>query len=193
MKTEIKLILGRFLIVVTILGIMLLIFFVSNNNEKCRLQMYSKADSTYNARLDSARGEYQQVIDSLATIKPKIVERVKYLKEVDTLIYVGTDSSCIEIIDRKTRRISAQDSLIDELDLEARTYSGMVFIADTKLNLEKKRYENIIYRKDSVYKSVSDSLLAEIKHKKRSLFWQKIKTGFALIAGTTAVIFSNSK
>ena len=171
----------------------MLAFFLSVRKNVQPGPTYTNYDSIQNAKIDSVRGEYQQVIDSLAKTKPQIVERVKYLKEIDTIIYVGSDSSCIEIIDRKNRLIAGQDTLIEALDLEARTYSDMVLIADAKRSFEQKRYENIIHCKDSTYKALNDSLLSKIKEKKRALFWQKIKTGFAVIAGTTAVIYQNVK
>lgn len=173
--------------------IILLAVFIFTTKKQVATPTYTNYDSIQNAKIDSVRGEYQQVIDSLAKIKPKIVDRVKWLRQTDTVIYQGSDSSCIEIIERKNRLIAGQDTLIEALDLEARTYSDMVLVADAKLNLEQKRYENIIHCKDSVYKSLKDSLLTEIKIKKRSLFWQKVKTGFAVIAGTTAVIYSTVK
>ena len=173
--------------------IILLAVFIFTAKKYVATPTFTNYDSIQNAKIDSVRGEYQQVIDSLAKIKPKIVERVKWLKATDTIIYQGSDSSCIEIIDRKNRLIAGQDTLIEALDLEARTYSDMVLLSENKLKLSAKMYETIIWKKDSTYKVMNDSLLSELKHKKRSLFWQKIKTGFAAIAGTTAIIYSTVK
>lgn len=154
---------------------------------------YTQSDSIQNVKIDSVRGVYQQVIDSLAKKKPKIITKIKWLKETDTVIYSGEDTTCIKIIGHKDSIISEQDSLIDMLDVEARTYSDMLILSENKLKLQSKMYENLIFRKDSTAKAVQDSLISELKIKKRSLFWQKIKTGFAVIAGTTAVIYTNVK
>ena len=39
---------------------------------------YNNADSIRNASIDSVKGEYQQVIDSLDKVKPKIIYRIKF-------------------------------------------------------------------------------------------------------------------
>lgn len=51
--------------------------------------------------------------------------KVKTIRETDTVIYQGTDTACIEIIERKNKRITALDTLCNALDEEARLYSDL--------------------------------------------------------------------
>ena len=179
---------------VFLIAIMLLLglYVFTCKNQKGKPQ-YTQSDSIENVKIDSVKGIYQQVIDSLARKKPQIITKIKWLKETDTVIYSGNDTNCIKIIERKDSLIVTQDSLIDVLDAEAQTYSDMVILAENKLNLQRKRYETLIFKNDSTSKSVRDSLISELKLKKRSLFWQKIKTSVVGIAGVTAVIYTNFK
>lgn len=193
MKNELIGLFIRFIGILAILSVLLLFVVTMNNEIANEKPQYTQSDSIQNAKIDSVKGIYQQVIDSLAKKKPLIVTRVKWLKETDTLIYYGQDTTCIKIIERKNTIIAEQDSLIEMLDLEARTYSDMVLLNENKLKLQSKMYETLIFRKDSTSKAVQDSLRSELKLKKRSLFWQKVKTGFVAVAGTTAVIYSNVK
>ena len=154
---------------------------------------YTQSDSIQNVKIDSVIGVYQQVIDSLAKKKPQIEYKISTIRSRDTIIYNGNDTICYSIIARKDSLICELDSLNSVLDAEAQSYSDMLIFADEKRLLEKKMYEKYIFCKDSTAKAVQDSLISELKLKKRSLFWQKIKTGFAVIAGTTAVIYTNVK
>ena len=191
MKTTSK-IWGAFLLGLAIWGLIAFVVITTATKNKTYMP-YSTSDSIQSAKIDSVKGIYQQVIDSLARKKPKIITKIKWLKEADTIIYTGNDTTCIKIIERKDSLIVEQDSLIDVLDIEAQTYSDMVVLTENKLNLQRKRYETLIFKNDSVSKAVQDSLISELKVKKRSLFWQKIKTGVVGIAGVTAVIYTNFK
>jgi len=82
---------------------------------------YSQQDSI---ALDSLKNR----IDTIKIKETVVRWRVKTIRETDTLIYEGNDTTCIEIIERKNRLIAGQDTLIDLLDLEARTYSDMNLI-----------------------------------------------------------------
>lgn len=187
MKPIIKaLIYSVFIVVIFFIGLKI-------GNTKTKQQTYTATDSLQMVKIDSVKGEYQQVIDSLLKIKPKIEYKVKVLRERDTLIYFGGDSVCSEIINRKDNLIQGLDSLVELLDVEARTYSDMLILSENKLKLQSKMYESLIFKNDSTSKSVQDSLISQLKLKKRSLFWQKIKTGVVAIAGTTAIIYSNVK
>lgn len=191
MKTTSK-IWGAFLIGLAIWGLIAFVV-ISTATKNKQYIPYNDSDSIQNVKIDSVKGIYQQVIDSLARKKPQIITKIKWLKETDTVIYSGNDTNCIKIIERKDSIIVTQDSLIDVLDAEAQTYSDMVILAENKLNLQRKRYETLIFKNDSTSKAVQDSLISELKLKKRSLFWQKIKTSVVGIAGFTAVIYTNFK
>ena len=82
---------------------------------------YSTQDSI---ALDSLKKQ----IDTIKIKETVVRWRVKTIRETDTVIYEGNDTTCIEIIERKNKLIAGQDTLIDLLDLEARNYSDMNLI-----------------------------------------------------------------
>lgn len=156
---------------------------------------YNNADSLRNVSIDSVKGEYQQVIDSLDKVKPKIIYRIKWLKGADTTIYVGNDTSCIEILERKNNLIQGLDSLCEVLDLEARTYSDLLLLETEKTQIEIKRFNALSYKTDSVILNYKDSLTAQrktsdkaIKKEKRKTFFYKVTTTVAAALGIYGTI-----
>lgn len=144
---------------------------------------YSMADSLRNVSIDSVKGEYQQVIDSLDKVKPKIVYRVKWLKGSDSIIYVGQDTTCMEILERKNALIVGLDSLVDVLDLEARTYSDLLLLETEKTQIEIKRFNELSYKTDSIVLNYKDSLIQQSKTHKKRIFWTNIKWGVVSALG----------
>lgn len=172
MKTENNFILSV-IIAITIFGVGA---FIGVKLQKEPTQpTYSTSDSIANVRIDSVRGEYQKVIDSIQKVKPKIVERVKWLHDIDTLIYVGQDTTCIEIIDRKNALIQGLDSLCEVLDLEARTYSDDNVALKQKLSIEIKRITSLSAQNDSIILFYKESAKKQAKHYKSKLFWNNVK------------------
>jgi len=51
--------------------------------------------------------------------------KIKTVRETDTVVYAGTDTTCLEIIEHKNRLIEGLDSLTLALDQEARLYSDL--------------------------------------------------------------------
>jgi len=79
------------------------------------IQPYSAADSLLNWKLDSVKGVYQVEIDSIRRQKEIVKWRTKLIRDVDTVIYSGGDTACIEIIERKNRLIAGLDSVVELL------------------------------------------------------------------------------
>lgn len=149
---------------------------------------FDQSDSIALVRIDSVKGEYQHVIDSLNKTKPKIITRVKWLKETDTIYYTGNDTACIEIIGRKNRLIIGQDSLIDLLDLEARTYSDLCLIEQNKNSLYLKRNSVLSDSIVTITALYTDSLKFERKQAKKRLFWNNVKWAVVSAAGIVGTI-----
>jgi len=147
---------------------------------------YNNADSIRNASIDSVKGEYQQVIDSLDKVKPKIVYRIKWLKGADTIIYVGNDTACIEILERKNNLIQGLDSLCEVLDLEARTYSDLLLLETEKTQIEISRFNALSYKTDSIILNYKDSLTAQRKTIDKAIKKEKCKTFFYKVTTTVA-------
>lgn len=100
----------------------------------------------------------QMVLDSVKQIKPKIVERVKWLHDTDTLIYIGTDTTCIEVIKRKDNLIVGLDSLVEVLGCEAELYSDLNVIEKERTALEIMRNKQLTIKMDSTIDLYKDSL-----------------------------------
>ena len=147
---------------------------------------YSTADSLRNVAIDSVKGEYQQVIDSLDKVKPKIFYRVKWLKGADSIIYVGNDTTCMEILERKNNLIQGLDSLCEVLDLEARTYSDLLVLETEKTQIEIKRFNALSYKTDSIILNYKDSLTAQRKTSDKAIKKEKGKTFFYKVTTTVA-------
>lgn len=154
-------------------------------------EILPKIDSLAMVKIDSVRGLYQQVIDSINNAKPKVVTRVKWLKERDTIIYRGADSSCIEIIDRKNHLIAGQDSLIELLDLEARQYSDMVLLERNANKLLLNANKRLTFEMDSTIGLYKDSLKFErktVKKERSKKVFYKVTTIVAAALGIYGIL-----
>jgi len=164
----------------------LVAFFIIKAIPQPKQPTYTTNDSIANVRIDSVRGEYQKVIDSIKKVKPKVVERVKYLREVDTLIYYGQDTACIEIIQRKNALIAGLDSLCNVLDEEARLYSDQNVLLNEKVRLEIKRNKTLSDSVSSLHVLYTDSLTAQRKTSDKAIKKEKGKTFFYKVTTTVA-------
>ena len=107
--------------------------------------------------------------------------KIKTVRETDTVVYVGTDTTCIEIIDRKNKLIEGLDSLTLALDEEARLYSDL----------------NVVYLKrnaalsdsiNTITQFYKDSLTTQRKHYKKKLFWTNVKWGVFTTLGIVGTV-----
>ena len=64
-------------------------------------------------------------IDTIKILETVWRTKIKTVRETDTVVYAGTDTTCLEIIERKNRLIEGLDSLTLALDEEARLYSDL--------------------------------------------------------------------
>jgi len=156
---------------------------VKLQKEPYSIPEYSYNDSIANVKMDSVKGIYQQVIDSINKRKPTIIYRVKTIRESDTTQYIGKDTACIEIIERKNNLINALDSLNYELDLEARTYSELLDIEKKQRTLDTLRFTALKHESDSVIQNYKDTLKIERKQHKKKVFFYKVTTTIAAVLG----------
>ena len=156
--------------------------------KKDNIPTYSAADSVLNWKLDSVKSVYQVEIDRIKASKTVFIERVKWLKGRDTVIYRGDDLICIEIIDRKDSIIADLDSAFTAADNEAQKYSEMLYLAEQQRWLEIRRNATLSFKMDSCIKSKADTLAAidkrlDLGFFKRNSLWNEnkfrnyIKTG----------------
>ena len=143
-------------------------------------QPYTTADSLENVRIDSVKGVYQQEIDRISASKTVFIDRIKWLKGRDTVIYRGDDLICIEIIDRKDSIIADLDSAFTAADNEAQKYSEMLYLSEEQRRLEIKRNAALTFKMDSCIKSHADTLNAinermNLNMWKRNGLWNKNK------------------
>ena len=120
------------------------------------------------------------------TIKVKVVEwrtKVKTIYDTDTVIYMGTDTACIEIIERKNKLIAGQGTIIDLLDEECRSYSDMNLI-------EIKRNEQLFDSVSSLHVLYTDSLTAQRKTSDKSIKKEKTKTFLYKVTTTVACVLA---
>jgi len=176
-------------IVVMLLILAIFSFFLGTKLTKTdNIQPYSAADSLLNWKLDSVKGVYQVEIDSIRRQKEIVKWRTKLIRDVDTVIYSGGDTACIEIIERKNRLIAGLDSVVELLDVEARTYSDLLLIEQQQRGIEIRRNAALSLKMDSCIKSNKDTLTAISKRLdtgffRRNSLWNKnkfrnyIKTG----------------
>lgn len=123
-------------------------------------------------------------IDTLNHYETIVNERIKTIRETDTVIYNGTDTTCMEIIERKNRLIAGQDTLIELLDLECREYSDLVLI-------EQSRFKQLSLKMDSTIVLCKDSLKFErktIKKERSKTFFYKVTTTLACALGIYGTI-----
>ena len=164
------------------------VFLGSKLPKKATDQTYSTADSLENVRIDSVKSVYQIEIDSIRASKTVFIDRVKWLKWRDTVIYRGDDLICVEIIERKDSIIADLDSAFTAADNEAQLYSEKLYLTEQQRRLEIKRNATLLFKMDSCIKSKDDTLavIAErmnLGFFKRNSLWNKnkfrnyIKTG----------------
>lgn len=151
------------------IGAFLAIYFTQPKEIK---PTYTVSDSI---KIDSL----QKRIDTIYVVKTKIKERVKWLKEYDTIYYSGNDTTCIEIIERKDKLISGLDSLCDVLDLEARTYSDLNLI-------EINRNKQLSFQMDSLIVSHYKDSIQQSKTFNKAIQKEKCKTLFYKVTTTVA-------
>lgn len=173
-----------FLIALAMWGI--IAFFVIINQKNVNSLPFTHHDSIAMVRIDSVKRVYQAVIDSLRERKPFFVERVQFLRSVDTVAYYGTDSACIEVINRKNNLIAGLDSLCELLDVEARTYSFLVQEYKNDSALQMKRFKRLSYEMDSTIVLYQDSLKYERKTNNKAIRKEKTKTFFYKVTATLA-------
>ena len=142
---------------------------------------YSTADSI-------TRDSLLNRIDTINHYETIVRERIRTIYETDTVYYTGTDTVCIEIIERKNRLIAGQDTLIDLLDAECRTYSDLLLI-------ETVRFAALSDSISSLHVSYQDSLTAirkqsdkAIKKEKRTTLFYKVTTTVAAVLGIYGTI-----
>ena len=134
---------------------------------------------TYTVSDSIAKDNLKKRIDTIYVVKNKIKERVKWLKETDTIYYAGNDNTCIEIIERKDKLISGLDSLCDVLDLEARTYSDLNLI-------EINRNKQLSFQMDSLIVSHYKDSIQQAKTFNKAIQKEKNKTLFYKVTTTVA-------
>jgi hypothetical protein len=142
---------------------------------------YSQNDSI-------ARDSLLNRIDTIKVKETIVRERIRTIYETDTVYYTGTDTACIEIIERKNKLIAGQDTLIDLLDLECRSYSEL-------LRIETVRFAALSFKMDSSIVSYKDSLTAirkqsdkAIKKEKRTTLFYKVTTTLAAVLGIYSIV-----
>ena len=147
---------------------------------------YTQSDSLELVRLDSVKGEYQIVIDSLSkNVKVRYVKIIEYRKVADSLSN-GANSNCLPIIKAKDKVIAEQDSTINELDLECRTYSDLNLIWKQKYSLNLKRNKQLTDSVSSLHIIYTDSLTAQRKTSDKAIKKEKTKTFFYKVTTTVA-------
>lgn len=148
-----------------------------------------ESNYSYNQTDSIARDSLLNRIDTINVYETIVKERIRTIRETDTVYYNGTDTACIEIIDRKSRLIAGQDTLIELLDLECREYSELNLI-------EIKRNKQLSDSVSNLHVLYTDSLTAQrkisdkaIKKEKCNTLFYKVTTTFA----TALAIFSTVK
>lgn len=134
---------------------------------------------TYTVSDSMAKDSLQKRIDTIYVVKTKIKERVKWLKESDTIYYSGNDTMCIKIIQTKDNIINSLDSLCDVLDLEARTYSDLNLI-------EINRNKQLSFQIDSLIVSHYKDSIQQAKTFNKAIQKEKGKTIFYKVTTTVA-------
>ena len=110
--------------------------------------------------------------------------KIKTVRETDTVVYMGTDTTCIEIIERKNRLIEGLDSLTLALDEEARLYSDLNVVY-------LKRNAALSDSVSSLHVLYTDSLKLErktIKKERSKTFFYKATTTVAAALGIYGLI-----
>jgi len=191
MKTETKVVIG----IIGLLTLFLVFSLFTTCSQKEETSVFSSADSIQIAQNKVKSDSLQNIVDSLNKRKPITITRIKYVKGRDTLIYIGKDTACIEVIKRKDERINALDSAVCELDLEARIYSDLLLLSENKNGLILKRFAALSFKKDSIIIQRGDSITAirktsykQLKKEKRTTLFYKVTTTLATALGIYGTI-----
>lgn len=184
--TQINKITFGFLLGLVIWG--LIAFIVVSSIPEYVAPQYTQADSLRNVAIDSVKGEYQQVIDSLRKVKPIIRLRTKELKKIADSLSVNADSVCAPVIAAKDSVIEEQQKEIELLDFEARTYSDLCMIEREKTSMEIKRFNALSLKTDSIILNYKDSLTAQRKYYKKRVLWYKFTTTISAALGIYGII-----
>lgn len=135
---------------------------------------YTQADSI-------AKDSIQMLIDTIKIKETVWRTKIKTVRETDTVIYEGTDTTCIEIIERKNKLVEGLDSLTLALDEEARLYSDLNVI-------EIKRNAELSDSIKTITQFYKDSLVEQRKHYKKKLFWTNVKWGLFTTIGIVSTV-----
>lgn len=147
---------------------------------------YTAQDSIENIRIDSVKGEYQQVIDSLKkNVQIRYVKVIEYRKVADSLS-LNADSICLPVIKAKDRLIAELDSTCAELDNEAQLYSMKLDLTEKQRLIEISRNKALSFQIDSCINLYSDSITAIRKTSDKQLKKEKSKTLFYKVTTTIA-------
>lgn len=140
-----------------------------------------ESNNGYNQNDSIARDSLLNRIDTINVYETIVKERIRTIRETDTVYYNGTDTACIAIIDRKNRLIAGQDTLIELLDLECREYSELNLI-------EIKRNKQLSSKLDSTIVLYTDSLTAQRKISDKAIKKEKTKTFLYKVTTTVACV-----
>ena len=178
---------NNILTAIILIVLLTMAFFVGYEiNKPCPAPTYTTSDSLELVRIDSVKGIYQQEIDRIKAQKTIYVDRIKWKKQRDTVIYQGDDTLCSKIINRKDSIICDLDSALTTSDIEAQKYSEKLYLEEQKNKLEIKRFNAFSFKMDSTIGLYRDSLKMERKQLKkernRTLFY-KITTTVAATIG----------
>jgi hypothetical protein len=156
---------------------------------------YSTADSIRNASIDSVKGEYQQVIDSLQKVKQTIRWRTKEYKKIADSLSLNADSVCAPVIAAKDNEIKSLNEDLINTDIEAQLYSAMLDSCEIQRFLDLKRFKTLKHEMDSSIVSYQDSLKyvrkqsdKAIKKEKRTTLFYKVTTTLAAALGIYGTI-----
>jgi len=133
---------------------------------------YSPADSI-------ARDSLLNRIDTINVYETIVKERIRTIRETDTVYYTGTDTTCIEIIDRKNRLIAGLDSLVELKEIKCQKYIELN-------NVEIKRNLALSDSISSLHVSYQDSLKLVHKTSDKQLKKEKRRTLFYKVTTTVA-------
>ena len=158
MKTTAK-IWGAVLIGLAIWGLIAFVV-ITATTKKQSYTPYTISDSIRNAEIEKVKSDYRIKLDSIQqkidTMKPKI----KWLRAKADIVYTGSDTSCIETINRKNNLISGLDSLNFKLDKKSQILSAMLDSTEIQLGIEIRRNYMLSDSICSIKTLYNDSLLS---------------------------------
>ena len=113
--------------------------------------------------------------------------KIKTVRETDTVVYEGTDTTCLEIIERKIKLIEGLDSLTLALDEEARLYSDLnvVYLKRNAALSDSINTITQVYRNDSIQQAKTFN--KAIQKEKNKTFFAKV--GFIVSTAVSIYVF----